>query len=291
MTILLRWNGLSRLFLMAALAGVAACAEPPAASPESTSSPANAAAATYPPDHPVDGYGNPDFNGIWQALGTAHWNLEAHAAVAGPIVEMGALGAIPGGLSVVVGGEIPYKPGERERQQANRADWLDLDPAVKCFLPGIPRATYMPFPFQIVQGPDHILITYEFAAASRIIYMDHADFEHPIGGTWMGHSRGRFEDGSLVIQVDSQVPDTWLDSAGNHHSEAMEVVERFTHKGPDVLIYEAEITDPEVFERPWKIRMPLYRRLEENAQLIEFKCIEFAEELMYGHLRKDAETD
>jgi hypothetical protein len=272
------------------LVGTAACTEPPA--PEQAAPPADVpVSGTTDPDSPVDGYGNPDFNGIWQALGTAHWNLEAHSASAGPIVEMGALGAIPGGLSVVEGGEIPYRAGARERQQANRADWLNLDPAVKCYLPGVPRATYMPFPFQIVQGPDHILITYEFAGASRIVYMDRPDFEHPIGGTWMGHSRGRFEDGALVIHVDSQVADTWFDSAGNYHSEAMEVVERFTHKGPDVLIYEAEITDPEVFERPWKIRMPLYRRLEENAQLIEFKCIEFAEELMYGHLRKDAETD
>lgn len=239
---------------------------------------------------PVDGYGNPDFNGIWQTLGSAHWDLEAHAAREGPIVALGALGAIPPGSSVVVGGRIPYRPWARRKQRENQADWLARDPAVKCFLPGVPRATYMPFPFQIVQGRQHILITYEFAGASRIVYLDRPDFEHPLEA-WMGHSRGRFEDGALVIDVDSHVADTWFDRAGNFHSDALEVVERFVHHGPDTLIYEAEITDPKVFERSWKIRLPLYRRLDENARLLEFKCIEFAEELMYGHLRKTAAID
>jgi hypothetical protein len=150
---------------------------------------------------------------------------------------------------------------------------------------GVPRSTYMPFPFQIVQGPEHILITYEFAGASRIIYMNRPDFEHPLEA-WMGHSRGRWEGDSLVIDVDSHMPDTWFDSSGNFHSEELRVEERFTLVSENVLQYEATIEDPKVFTRPWKIKMPLYRRLEENAQLLEFKCVEFAEELMYGHLRK-----
>ncbi len=258
------------------------------ASPEGA--PKQLASMTEASNTPRDGYGNPDFNGIWQALGTAHWNLEAHAATEGPVVALGALGAIPAGLTVVEGGTIPYLPEARETRRQNRVDWIARDPAVKCYLPGVPRATYMPFPFQIVQGSDHILITYEFAGASRIVYMDRPDFEHPLEA-WMGHSRGRFEGDSLVIDVDSHVADTWLDSAGNFHSDALQVVERFTHHGPDTLIYEAEITDPKVFERPWKIRMPLYRRLEEHAELLEFKCVEFAEELMYGHLRKNATTE
>ncbi len=116
-----------------------------------------------------DGYGKPDLNGIWQAMGSAHWDLEVHAARAGPVVELGALGAIPGGLSVVEGGEIPYRPWAREKQRENRADWMALDPAIKCYMPRVPRANYMPFPFQIVQGREHILITYEFAGASRIV--------------------------------------------------------------------------------------------------------------------------
>jgi hypothetical protein len=237
-----------------------------------------------------DGYGNPDLNGIWQALGSAHWDLEAHAARGGPIVALGAIGAIPAGVGVVVGGRIPYKPEARKRRDENRADWLARDPAVKCFLPGVPRATYMPYPFQIVQGEDHVLITYEFAGASRVIYLNRPDFEHPMEA-WMGHSRGRFQGDSLVVDVDSHTPDTWFDSAGNYHSEELRVIERFTRTGSDTLIYEAEITDPKVFERPWKIRMPLYRRLEENAQLLEFKCVEFVEELMYGHLRKNPTSD
>jgi len=271
----------SKYLYLGLLLAVSACSGVESSVPDA------GAAATGPP---VDGYGNPDFNGVWQALGSAHWNLEAHSAEEGPIVSLAALGAVPGGLSVVVGGEIPYQPWARTRQQENKADWLARDPAVKCYLPGVPRATYQPFPFRIVQGSDHVLITYEFAGASRIVYLARPDFEHPLEA-WMGHSRGRFEGSSLVIDVDSQVADTWFDSSGNFHSEALHVAERFTHKGPDVLIYEAEITDPNVFEETWTIRMPLYRRLEANAQLFEFKCIEFAEELMYGHLRKTAATD
>jgi hypothetical protein len=232
-----------------------------------------------------DGYGNPDFNGIWQAMGSAHWDLEAHAARAGPVVELGALGAIPAGLGVVEGGEIPYQPWAREKRRQNRAHWIERDPAVKCFMPGVPRSTYMPFPFQIVQGPEHVLITYEFGNASRIVYMNRPDFEHPLE-TWMGHSRGRWKGDTLEIQVDSHVADTWFDSSGNFHSEELVVIERFSKLGADTLLYEAEITDPKVFQRPWKIRMPLYRRVEDNVQLFEFKCAEFAEELMYGHLRK-----
>jgi hypothetical protein len=234
---------------------------------------------------PRDIYGQPDLNGIWQALGSAHWDLEAHAARMGPIVEMGALGGIPAGMSVVVDGEIPYQPWARERQQENFNDWLARDPAVKCFMPGVPRANYMPFPFQIVQGSDTTMMIYEFAGPTRLIYMNRPDFENEFE-SWMGHSRGHWEGDTLVVDVTSLMPDTWFDSSGNFHSASLHVVERFTPVSANVLQYEATIEDPEVFTRPWKIRMPLYRRLEENARLHEFKCVEFAEELMYGHLVK-----
>ena len=229
--------------------------------------------------------GKPDLNGIWQALGTAHWDVEGHAARPGPVVALGALGAIPGGLGVVEGGEIPYQPWAAAQQQENLDNWLTADPAVKCYMPGVPRATYMPFPFQLVQTPEYILMAYEFASASRVVYMNRPDFEAPVD-TWMGHSRGRWEGETLVVDVTSQVPDTWFDSAGNFHSNAVRVVERYTAVSPNALMYEATIEDPNVFTRPWTIRMPLYRRLEENVQLLEFKCVEFVEELMYGHLRK-----
>ena len=254
-----------------------------AAAPSSTQTPEAASSST-------DLYGKPDLNGIWQALGTAHWDLEAHAARMGPVVRMGALGAIPAGLGVVAGGEIPYQDWARQRKEDNQSDWLSKDPAVKCFMPGIPRATYMPFPFQIVQGSDSIIFAYEFASASRVVYMNKPDFEHPFEA-WMGHSRGHWEGDTLVIDVTSHVADTWFDSSGNFHSDQLHVEERYTRVSENVLEYEATITDPAVFTRPWTIRLPLYRRLEPNAQLLEFKCVEFAEELMYGHLVKKKSTD
>jgi hypothetical protein len=229
--------------------------------------------------------GKPDLSGIWQALGSAHWDLEGHAARPSAVVALGAVGAVPAGLGVVEGGAIPYQPWAAAKKQENFKNWLTADPEIKCYLPGVPRATYLPFPFQIVQTPTHILITYEFAGASRIIYMDRPDFESPVD-TWMGHSRGRWEGETLVVDVTSFTGDTWFDRAGNFHSDALHVVERYTAISPDALHYEATIEDPKVFTRPWKISMPLYRRLEKNAQLLEFKCVEFVEELIYGHLRK-----
>jgi hypothetical protein len=233
--------------------------------------------------------GNADFNGIWQALGSAHYNIEPHAAGFPPLSELGAVGAIPAGLGVVEGGDIPYTPAARAKQQENKEDWLTLDPVVKCYMPGVPRANYMPLPFQIIQSSEHIVMAYEFASSSRIVYMNRPDFEAPVFA-WMGHSRGHFEGDSLVIDVTDQMPDTWFDHAGNHHTDALRVTERYTHVSHNVLIYEATLEDPNVYTRPWTIRMPLYRRLDTNMQLLEFKCVEFAEELMYGHLRKGAET-
>ena len=232
----------------------------------------------------------PDFNGIWQAIGSAHWNIEPHAADFSPLVELGAIGAIPAGLGIVEGGSIPYTSEARAKQQENRADWLALDPVVKCYMPGVPRATYLPFPFQIIQSPDHVVMAYEFASASRIVYMDRPDFEAPIF-SWMGHSRGHFEGDSLVIDVTDQVPDTWLDRAGNHHSDALRVTERYTHVGPNTLMYEATLVDPNVYTQAWTLKFPLYRRLDENMQILEFKCVEFTEELIYGHLRKGANAE
>ncbi len=245
-----------------------------------------AAAADYKAPRTPDG--NPDLNGIWQALGSAHWNIEGHSAEMGSIVKMGALGAVPGGLGIVEGGEIPYKPEALKVRNENKEHWIERDPAVKCYMPGIPRANYMPFPFQIVQTPEHVLIAYEFASASRVVYMNRPDFEAPVD-SWMGHSIGKWDGESLVIDVTALIDQTWLDSAGNHHSDQLHVVERYTAMSPNLLMYEATIEDPNIYSKPWKISMPLYRRVEKNAQLLEFKCVEFAEELMYGHLRKKTE--
>jgi hypothetical protein len=228
--------------------------------------------------------GKPNLNGIWQAVNTANWDIQDHAAKQGPVLSLGAAFSIPAGLGVVEGNEIPYQPAALEKKKQNAQNWLTLDPEIKCYSPGVPRATYMPYPFQIVQTPSAILLAYEFASATRTIYMNsktEAPFE-----TWMGHSNGRWEGETLVVDVNSFNDATWFDRAGNFHSEEMTVTERYTATGPDSLLYEATITDPKVFTRPWKMSMPLYRRLDRNIQLLEYKCVEFVEELMYGHLRK-----
>jgi hypothetical protein len=229
--------------------------------------------------------GRPDFNGIWQALGTAHWDLQTHASRPGPVVEMGALAAIPGGMGVVQGGSIPYRPEALQQKLENQADWLARDPIVKCYLPGVPRATYLPFPFQIFQAPDTTLITYEFAGADRMVYMDQPDYASQVD-SWMGHNIGHWEGDTLVITVTGQMPDTWFDSAGNWHSSQLVVEERYTLMGANHIQYEATITDPQVYTEPWTISMPLYRRLDPGMQLIEFKCVEYVEELLYGQYRK-----
>ena len=228
--------------------------------------------------------GKPNLNGIWQALNTANWDIQGHAARPGPVVALGAVGAAPAGQGVVEGNEIPYQPWAAAKKKENFESWLTADPEIKCYLPGVPRATYQPFPFQIVQTPKYILIAYEFASASRTIYMDSKE-ESP-SDTWMGWSRGRWEGDTLVVDVTSFNDQTWFDRAGNFHSDALHVVERYTAISPDHLIYEVTIEDPKVFTRPWKMTMPLYRHKETNVQLLEFKCVEFVEELLYGHLRK-----
>ena len=229
--------------------------------------------------------GKPDLNGVWQAIGTAHWNLQDHQARAGPVLELGAVLAIPAGRGVVEGNEIPYQPWAAARQKENYENWLTRDPEVKCYLPGLPRATYLPYPFQIVQtGSNDILMAYEYASASRVIKMGAVD--PPPVDTWMGQSAGRWEGESLVVESTGFNDQTWFDRAGNFHSEALHLVERFTPVSPDVLDYEVTVEDPKVFTRPWKMQMPLYRRHDKDVQLLELKCVEFVEELMYGHLRK-----
>jgi hypothetical protein len=231
--------------------------------------------------------GKPNLNGVWSASNTANWNIQTHQAKQGPLTALGAAFSVPAGLGVVEGGEIPYKPEAVAQRDANAKDWMAKDPEVKCYLPGVPRATYMPYPFQIVQStaPNDILVTYEFASASRILHMNTKE-EAPVD-SWMGWSNGRWEGDTLVVEVTGFVDQTWFDRAGNYHSGALHVVERYTPLGPDVIQYEATVEDPNVFTRAWTMQMPLYRRVEKNAQLMEYKCVEFAEQLMYGHLNKE----
>jgi hypothetical protein len=234
--------------------------------------------------HPRTADGKPDLNGIWQVLNTANWDIQEHAARLGLVVALGAVGAIPAGLGVVEGKEIPYLPAAETKKKENFENRLTADPEIKCYLPGVPRATYMPYPFQIVQTPKHILMAYEYAGATRTIHMDKVP-PSPVE-SWMGHSVGHWEGDTLVVDVTSMNDETWFDRAGNFHSDALRVVERYTPLSPDALTYEVTIEDPKVFSQPWKMSMPIYRRLDKNAQVLEFKCVEFVEELMYGHLRK-----
>jgi len=260
------------------------------------------APATLRPARTADG--KPNFSGIWQAINEAHWDLQAHEARSGsvtqpgvypsyeyarvpaaPVLALGAAAGVPGSIGVVEGdGQIPYKPEAAAMKKENSENWVDRDPELKCYLPGIPRAMYMPYPFQIVQSTNKIQLAYTFANAARTIHLDKV--EGPPDDTYMGHSVGRWEGDTLVVDVTSFNGKNWFDRAGNFHSAALKLVERYTPITPDVIHYEVTIEDPDVFTRPWKISMPLYRRLEPNAQLLEYPCIEFAEEFLYGHVRK-----
>lgn len=248
--------------------------------------------------------GRPNFNGVWQALNEAHWDLQAHEALPGmvmqegvypyeyarvpaaPVVALGAAAGVPGSMGVVQGdGSIPYRPETLQVKQENGANWIDRDPELKCYLPGTPRAMYMPYPFQIVQGTNKIHMNFAFSNAARIIHLDEVDL--PPDYSYMGHSVGRWEGDTLVVEVTGQNDQTWFDRAGSHHTNQLRVVERYTLIGPNHIQYEATMEDPNVFTEPWTIRMPLYRRIEPGARLMDFKCVEFVEELLFGDLRRN----
>ena len=206
--------------------------------------------------------GQPDLQGIWQVLNTAAWNIEDHNASLG----------VPAGRAVVEGDGIPYQPWALEKQQENYANRATLDPENNCLLSGIPRITYMPYPFQIVQQADKVNILYEYNHSLRHIYMN--GNPHPEGpiNWWMGDSRGSWDGDTLVVDVVHFTDQTWFDRVGNFHSEALHVVERYTPTTPNHLLYEVTIEDPAVFTRPWKMSMTLYRRMEPVPELLEYEC-------------------
>jgi hypothetical protein len=243
--------------------------------------------------------GRPDMNGIWQVLNEANYDLEPHVArhslqlregPVGPVpsiptLRMGAVGAVPGSLGVIVGGgKIPYTPEARALKEENAANWVDRDPEVRCNMPGVPRATYIPMPFQIIQSEKDVFIAYQFAGAVRDIYMDNPGPSQV--DSWMGWSVGHWEGDTLVVDVTGIGDGSWLDRAGSHHSYRLHVVERYTMIGPNHIQYEATIEDPAVLTEPFTIAMPLYRRIEENVRLMDFRCVEFVEELLYGEWRR-----
>jgi hypothetical protein len=247
-----KWIGISLL--------VAAAAGRLAAQSQSTAAPRTAD-------------GKPDLSGIWQVLNTAAWDIQDHAASLG----------VPGGQGVVEGNEIPYQPWALARKRENYANRRTADPETKCYEPGVPRATYMPYPFQIVQTPTFVGILYEYIHVTRHIYVDGTPHpKGPIDNWWMGDSRAHWEGNTLVVDVIHFTDQTWFDRAGNFHSEALHVVERYTPTDRDHLLYEAAIEDPKVFTRPWKMSMPLYRRQEPNVQLLDYECYALLEEQKAG---------
>ena len=243
--------------------------------------------------------GRPDMSGIWQVLNEANYDLEPHMARhslqmrEGPVnpvpsiptLRMGAVGAVPGSLGVIVGGgEIPYTAAARALKEENVANWIERDPEVRCNMPGVPRATYIPMPFQIIQSEKDVFIAYQFAGAVRDIYMDNPGPSQV--DSWMGWSVGSWDGDTLVVDVTGLLDGSWLDRAGSHHSNQLHVVERYTMISPNHIDYEATIEDPEVLTEPFTIKMPIYRRIEENARLMDFRCVEFVEELLFGEWRR-----
>lgn len=277
-----------------------ACTTMPPTTVATASAPATTAAtATYRAPR-LPGTDVPDFNGVWRVLNTANYNIEAHSASAalqlraGPyvpvphasVVALGAIGAVPAGLGIVQGdGKIPYTAEALKMRDENRARAVELDPEVKCYLPGIPRANYMDKPFQIFQSDKAFFFAYEYAGAVRNVFL--ADPGEAPVDSWMGQSVGRWEGDTFVIEVTGLLPDTWLDRSGNLHGATTKVVERWTRTSDHTMRYEATISDDEVYTRPWTIAFNLYKAVGEDAQLQQFKCVEFVEELMYGHLRKN----
>ncbi|MFT4613819.1 MAG: hypothetical protein ACI9NT_000960 [Bacteroidia bacterium] len=251
----------------------------------------------YEPPRTADG--KADFNGVWQVLNTANDSLEAHSGRAaqvlrdGPVVPvpvkalvaLGAAGAIPTSLGVVEGDVIPYRKDALAKREENRHNWITADPEVHCYLPGVPRANYMPYPFQILQNKSTLFFNYSYAGAVRSVYLSDPG-PAPID-SWMGQSWARWEGDTLVVETTGMNDRTWFDRDGNHHSDLLKVTERFTRTSDHTLEYSATMEDENVFTRPWTIRMPMYKRVGDDANMLKFDCVEYVEEMMYGHLRKE----
>jgi hypothetical protein len=236
-------------------------------------------------NRPATILGHPNLNGMWQALNTAYWNLEGHSVEGFPkdFWKLGAIGVIPAGQSVLKGGgKIPYLPEALKKRDENRALWPEADPEAKCYMLGVPRVTYQNRPFQIFQGNEDLLMVYPFAATNRIIYMkDHSEL--PVD-SWLGKSSGDWDRDTLVVTTTSQNGKSWLDRAGNFASDELKVTERFKLLDANHIWYEATLEDPKTFSQSWTIEMPLYRLIDNNAQLLELKCVPYTDTLLYHDL-------
>ncbi len=228
-------------------------------------------AVSSPQSLPRTAEGKPDLEGIWQAVSTADAGLEDHAASWNMLA----------GRSVVVGGTIPdqivpYQPWAAAKKAQNFKNRATADPLSKCYMPGVPRIMYLDFPFQILQTPQLITFAFEWSLDYRLVYTDGS--RHPEEVTaWMGDSRGRWEGDTLVVDVANNNDETWFDSAGDFHSDALHVVERYRMTTPDTIQFEATIEDPKVFTKPWTIRVLLQRRADRD-RLFEYVCQDEVEE-------------
>jgi hypothetical protein len=229
-------------------------------------------------DVPRTSSGRPDLQGIWQAVERAGYDLEAHAARH----DMKA------GQSVVDGGMIPYQPWAAAQKAQNFASRATADPLASCYLPGVPRVMALEHPLQVFQTDDHIAFTFEWQQVYRLIY---TNGEPPLYGgieSWMGNSRGRWDGDVLIVDVTDQNDRTWLDAAGNFHSNAMHVTERYRMEDADTIAYEATIDDAMVFTRPWTLRLTL-KRLPHLDRVLEYQCQAEKEEAN-GAFERDERT-
>jgi hypothetical protein len=204
--------------------------------------------------------GRPNLDGIWQVRNRASADLQDHQSRY----------LMPAGLGVVEGGEIPYQPWAAAKKAENYANRATADPLNKCFMAGLPRMMYLEWPFQILQTRDHVSMLFEWTSVYRLIYTNgtkHDDRLQP----WMGDARGRWEGDTLVVDVANHNEQTWFDMAGNFHSDALKLVERYTMRDADTIQYEVTIEDPKVFTRPWKISMPLHRQRDMD-RVLEYHC-------------------
>ena len=210
--------------------------------------------------------GQPDLQGIWQVRNTANWDIQDHAGSY----------RIPAGLGVVEGGEIPYQAWALAKKKQNLENRLADDPVEKCYLAGVPRTTYLPYPFQILQTPEAVVIASEYVHTWRWIPL--AKVERYDGyESWMGDSRGHWDGDSLVVETLGFNDQTWFDHSGNFHTDALKVTERFTRTASDAIDYQVTIEDPKVFTRPWKMRMPIYLH-NDMTRVLENECYLAAEE-------------
>jgi hypothetical protein len=264
--------------------------------------------------------GQPDLNGFWQAITTANWDVEDHAPEAAPYeieLQVGAWLAKPPGFGIVEGGEIPYNAAGLAKKKlhaenrlkpdplpSNVSPYDNSDPEAKCFHPGVPRGTYHPLPFQIVQSHNYpkIFIAYTFGGGSqRVINLDKTfapepgslDPKHLLEGyVYQGQSIGRWVGNTLEVETRYFNTAVWLDRTGNFYGENAVVTERYTPASPYHMMYEVTINDPEHFTRPWKMSLPLYKLVDapQKLHILEFQCIPMQEEFAYGRYKKGVFT-